>query len=325
MNKKVTIKDVAKEANVSVATVSRVINSKGYVYEETRKDVLAAIERLGFEPNQLARSLSNHKSNMIGVFVPHVSTQFYGDLIEGIEKAAINNGYKTMLCNIQDNTQRELDYLKICEQYSIDGIIVACNFKHVEELSSLNIPLVSIDHVLDENISSFESNNYYGGKLVGEKILATSAKNVLLLRGPSFLITSRERTEGLMDTIKDKNINITIRDYDLLNPDMNDIYEYLKNNQNIDFIFALSDTLALVALTCVQKLGKKVPNDIQIVGFDNSNFAKIVNPALSSVNQAVSQIGELAANTVLEMIESGEKQLMHKKVDVTLIERETTK
>ena len=116
---KITIRDVAKKANVSVATVSRVINNQGYVYEETRNTVMKIIDELGFEPNQLARSLTNHRSKMIGVIVPHVGTTFYGQLIEGIEQAALSYGYKTMLCNTQDNNEREIDYLKIFEQYNI--------------------------------------------------------------------------------------------------------------------------------------------------------------------------------------------------------------
>ena len=158
---KATIRDVAKRANVSVATVSRVINNKGYVYEETRKSVLKSIDELGFEPNQLARSLTNHRSKMIGVIVPHVGTTFYGQLIEGIEHAALGYGYKTMLCNTQDDSQREIDYLKVFEQYNMEGIIVASNFKNKDKLSSLNIPIVSVDHLISDEIPSISSVSLY--------------------------------------------------------------------------------------------------------------------------------------------------------------------
>ena len=194
---KTTIRDVAKKANVSVATVSRVINKKGYVHEETRIAVENAIQELGFEPNQLARSLTNHRSMMLGVIVPHVGTTFYGQLIEGIEQAALSYGYKTMLCNTQDNSERELDYLKIFEQYSVEGVIVASNFINKEKLTSLNIPVISVDHLVSDEIPSVTSNNERGGELAAKALIEGGAKNFLLLRGPSFLITSQERTNRI--------------------------------------------------------------------------------------------------------------------------------
>ena len=130
-----TIKDVAKKANVSVATVSRVINNKGYVNEETRQLVQTAITELSYIPNELARSLYNKHSKLIGVIVPHFDTQFYAELIEGIENAAMKLGYKIMLSNTQDNKQREADYIQIFQQYNIDGIIVASNAHNAEKIN----------------------------------------------------------------------------------------------------------------------------------------------------------------------------------------------
>ena len=322
---KITIRDVAKKANVSVATVSRVINNKGYVYEETRNTVLQIIDELGFEPNQLARSLTNHRSKMIGVIVPHVGTTFYGQLIEGIEQAALSYGYKTMLCNTQDSSERELDYLKIFEQYNVEGVIVASNFKNKDKLSSLNIPLISVDHLINDEIPSVSCNNEKGGEVAAKRLIDGGAKNFLILRGPSFLITSLERTKGFLEVLENHDVTYDIHDFDLVEPDAEFIYQYIKNNPHIDAIFAMSDTLALIALGCLQKIGRKVPEDVQLIGFDDAPFTKWTNPAITTVSQAVKYMGSETVNTLIKLINNEQLPNVHRLIDVRLKERETTK
>ena len=322
---KITIRDVAKKANVSVATVSRVINNKGYVFEETRNAVMQVIEELGFEPNQLARSLTNHRSKMIGVIVPHVGTTFYGQLIEGIEQAALSYGYKTMLCNTQDSSERELDYLKIFEQYNVEGVIIASNFINKEKLATLNIPVISVDHLINESIPSVSSNNEDGGAMAAKTLLKGGAKNFLILRGPSFLITSQERTVGFLDVLEEHDCTYNIHDFDLVEPDAEFIYQQLKNNKEIDAIFAMSDTLALIALGCLQKLDRKVPDDVQLVGFDDAPFTKWTNPAITTVSQSVKYMGSETVNTLIKLINNEELPKVHRLIDVKLKERETTK
>ena len=322
---KITIRDVAKKANVSVATVSRVINNKGYVFEETRATVMRVIDELGFEPNQLARSLTNHRSMMLGVIVPHVGTTFYGQLIEGIEQAALSYGYKTMLCNTQDSSDREVDYLKIFEQYSVEGVILASNFINKEKLSSLNIPVISVDHLVSEDIPSVTSNNEKGGELAAEALIKSGAKNFLLLRGPSFLITSQERTKGFLEVLENHDVTYEILDFDLIEPDAEFIYQYIKNNPQIDAIFAMSDTLALIALGCLQKCGRKVPEEVQLIGYDDAPFTKWTNPGISTVSQSVKYMGSESVNTLIKMIKNEELPTKHRLIDVRLKLRETTK
>ena len=322
---KITIRDVAKKANVSVATVSRVINNKGYVYEETRQTVLRIIDELGFEPNQLARSLTNHRSKMIGVIVPHVGTTFYGQLIEGIEQAALSYGYKTMLCNTQDDSEREIDYLKIFEQYNVEGVIIASNFKNKAKLESLNIPIISVDHLINDEIPSVSCNNEKGGEIAAQTLIAGGAKNFLLLRGPSFLITSQERTKGFLEVLEEHDTTYNIHDFDLVEPDADFIYQHIKNNPQIDGIFAMSDTLALIALGCLQKIGRKVPEEVQLIGFDDAPFTKWTNPGITTVSQAVKYMGSETVNTLIKLINNEELPNKHRLIDVRLKIRETTK
>ena len=322
---KTTIRDVAKKANVSVATVSRVINNKGYVFEETRQTVLNTINELGFEPNQLARSLASHQSKMIGVIVPHVDTNFYGQLIGGIEQSALSFGYKTMLCNTQDNYEREIDYIKVFEQYNVEGIIVASNFKNTEKLLNLNIPIISVDHLLSDDIPSISCDNYRGGKVAAETLIDNGSKNLLVLRGPSFLITSQQRTKGFVDVASEHDVTYCIHDFDLVNPDALYIYQHLRNNPQIDGIFATSDTLALIAIGCLQRLGRKVPDDVQVIGFDDAPFTKWTSPAISTISQTVSYMGSESVNTLIKLINNESIPTVHRLIDVCLRERDTTK
>ncbi|PKK97546.1 MAG: LacI family transcriptional regulator [Tenericutes bacterium HGW-Tenericutes-3] len=322
---KSTIRDVAKKANVSVSTVSRVINDKGYVHEDTKILVNKIIKELGFIPNQLARSLTNRSSKIIGVIVPHIGPTFYGELLEGIESQAAAYGYKIMFCHTQDDPDRELEYLRFFEQYNIEGLIIASNFSNLDKLAELNIPVVTVDHILDENIPSITSDNVKGGSLAAKKLIETGAKNILIFRGPSFLLTTMERTIGFLNEIKPHGLFADIFDFDLVNPDIRLIEEILKNNPQVDAIFTFSDTLAFATLNVLQKLGKNVPNDVSLIGFDDTPFSKWVKPSITTIHQSVSFMGKQSFINLTRLIRGVDLELLHDIIDVKLIERETTK
>ncbi|MCV2232897.1 LacI family DNA-binding transcriptional regulator [Paracholeplasma manati] len=320
-----TIKDVAKKANVSVATVSRVINKKGYVNEETRALVENAIHQLNYIPNELARSLFNKHSKLIGVLVPHFDTQFYAELIEGIENAAMKLGYKIMLSNTQDNAKREKDYIHIYSQYNIDGIIVASNAHNVEQLIKSDLPIVTVDHILSENIPSITSNNILGGIIAAQKLISGGARYILELRGPSFLLTVSERSLGFRQVLVQNNIPYISYDTDLLNPSIDVITKIIEDHPQIDAIFATSDFLAIHAQNILQKLGRKVPEEVQIVGFDNIVYTTLVSPTITTIEQPIRRMGELALESLVKLLNEESLGDFHSVLDVKLIERESTK
>ncbi|MBN2299803.1 MAG: LacI family DNA-binding transcriptional regulator [Acholeplasmataceae bacterium] len=322
---KPTIRDVAKKANVSVSTVSRVINQKGYVHEDTKVLIENIIKEIGFVPNQLARSLSNHSSKIIGVIVPHIGPSFYGELLEGIESQAAAYGYKIMFCHTQDDPDRELEYLRFFEQYNIEGLIIASNFSNTDKLADLDIPVVTVDHILDENIPSITSDNIKGGGLAARKLIETGAKNILVFRGPSFLLTTIERTIGFLNELKPNGLFADIFDFDLISPDVKLIEEILKNNPQVDAIFTFSDTLAFATLNILQKLGKKVPQDVSLIGFDDTPFSKWVKPSITTIRQSVNFMGKQSFINLTRLIRGVELDILHDIIDVKLIERETTK
>jgi len=320
-----TIKDVAKKANVSVATVSRVINKKGYVNEETRALVENAIHLLNYIPNELARSLFNKHSKLIGVLVPHFDTQFYAELIEGIENSAMRLGYKIMLSNTQDNAKREKDYIHIYSQYNIDGIIVASNAHNVEQLIKSDLPIVTVDHILSENIPSITSNNILGGIIAAQKLISGGARYILELRGPSFLLTVSERSLGFRQVLVQNNIPYISYDTDLLNPNIEVITQIIKDHPEIDAVFATSDFLAIHAQNILQKLGRKVPMDVQVVGFDNIVYTTLVSPTITTIEQPIRRMGELALESLVKLLNDEPFGDFHSVLDVKLIERESTK
>ena len=321
----ITIRDVARKANVSVATVSRVVNNKGYVHKETKELVQQIIEELNYSPNQLARSLSNKHSNIIGVIVPHIGTSFYGDLLEGIETNALSSGYKVMLCSSQDNKEREDEYIQIFNSYNVDGLIIASNLLNPEKVQNLNIPIVTVDHILNESIPSITADNILGGKLAAQKLIKCGCKNLDHFRGPSFLLTVIERSQGFTSELEKHNLTCEMYDFDLVEPDHDFIYNYLKNNPQIDGIFCGSDILAIKVLQSLHKLGRKVPDEVQIVGFDNINFAKFTAPSLTTIAQPVSYMGKQAFNTLVKLLNNEEPTEMHQILEVELKERNSTK
>jgi len=322
---KPTIRDVAKKANVSVSTVSRVINQKGYVHEDTKVLVNNIIKELGFIPNQLARSLTNRSSKIIGVIVPHIGPSFYGELLEGIESQAAAYGYKIMFCHTQDDPERELEYLKFFEQYNIEGLIIASNFSNTDKLEQLKIPVITVDHILDENIPSITSNNIKGGELAAQKLLDIGAENILVFRGPSFLLTTMERTIGFLNILKPSKKFADIYDFDLVNPDVKLLEEILKNNPQVDGIFTFSDTIALATLNILKKLGRRVPEDISLIGYDDTQFSKWATPSITTIHQSVKFMGQQSFVNLSRLIRNVELESLHDIIDVKLIERSSTK
>ncbi len=322
---KPTIRDVARKANVSVSTVSRVINQKGYVHEDTKIIVEKTIKELGFIPNQLARSLTSRSSKIIGVIVPHIGPSFYGELLEGIESQASAYGYKIMFCNTQDDPDRELEYLKFFEQYNIEGLIIAANFSNKDKLAELKIPVVTVDHILDENIPSITSDNVKGGALAAKKLIDMGKKNILVFRGPSFLLTTMERTIGFLNELKPTKIYADIFDFDLVNPDIKLIEEIIKNNSHVDGIFTFSDTLAIATLNILQKIGKKVPEDVALIGYDDTPYSKWSTPSISTIHQSVNFMGKQSFISLTRLIRGVELESLHEIIDVKLIERQSTK
>jgi len=320
-----TIKDVAKKAHVSVATVSRVINQKGYVNSETRKMVLEAIKELNYVPNELARSLFQKKSSIIAVLVPHLTSYYFAELLDIIEDLIVHKDYRIMVCNSHDDPDKESRYLKIFDQYNIDGLILIANTHRIDDYLKLEIPIVEIDHKLSEDIPSVTSNNVLGGKIAAQKLINGGCKKLIHFRGPSDLVTVRERTEGFRAVIDENKATSFSYDLDFIKPSGEEIENVILSNPDCDGIFCDSDVIAIHAIQAIHKAGKKVPEDVQVIGFDNIELAEIFKPNLTTISQSREKIGKYAVDSLMKLINKEELEQVHRKIDVKLVERQTTK
>src|SRR5690606_38079980 len=160
-----TIKDVAEKAGVTVTTVSRVLNNRGYISEATRQKVYKAMEELNYQPNELARSLFRGRSHLLGLIIPTVAHPFFGELSASIEAYAHSKGYKVLLCNSQLNRKKEKEYIEMLKRHQVDGIIMASHTMEVDEFAKVNLPIVTFDRRIGADIPYVSSDNYQGGKL----------------------------------------------------------------------------------------------------------------------------------------------------------------
>jgi len=320
-----TIKDVAKKANVSVATVSRVINNTGYVNIETRKLVEKAIDELGYIPNELARSLFRKQSKIIGVIVPHISTIFFAELIEAIEDALAKEGYKLMIFNSRDDIEREKKYMSVFQQYNIDGIILVANTKSLKDYQGLNIPIITIDHKVGDGIPSITSDNIMGGRLAAEKLINSGAKNIIHFRGPSVLLTVQNRAKGFYDIMRKHDIFAHSFDLDFRKPDINDIEMFLRKHPHADGIFCSGDMIAINVIRVLHKLKRRIPEDVEVIGFDNIELCDYTSPSLTSIQQPIHDIAYKATELLFKLIKKETLDTKHHVLPVNLIERESTK
>lgn len=320
-----TIKDVAKKANVSVATVSRVINNTGYVNHETRKIVEVAIEELHYVPNELARSLFRKRSNIIGLIVPHISTYFFAELIESIEDAVTKSGFKLMIFNSKDDMELEKKYLNVLNQYNVDGLILVANTKSAKSYLKLSIPIITIDHIIDKSVASITSDNVQGGELAARLLVKSNPKKVIHFRGPSDLITVVDRARGFYQVIDENNIDCYSFDLDFKNPDIKDIEMFIKKHPDVDGIFCSSDIIAFYVISGLKRLGYSIPEDVQVIGFDNIELSGVLLPKLTTIAQPIQEIGIEAIRKLNVLIKKQELKEVHSLLPVTMIERETTK
>lgn len=320
-----TIKDVAKKANVSVATVSRVINNTGYVNHETRKIVEDAIDELGYVPNELARSLFRKKSNIIGLIVPHISTYFFAELIEAIEDHIMEKNYKLMIFNSKDDIEIEKKYINVFSQYNIDGLIIVANTKSTRAYMNLKIPIITIDHIIDKSVPSVTSDNVQGGEIAATKLIEQGCKKIIHFRGPSVLITVVDRARGFYQVMDEHNIDVHSCDLDFKTPELDLIEDFIKQHPDVDGIFCSSDIIAMYVISVLKRLNYKIPQDVQVIGYDNIELSEVLIPRLTTIAQPINDMGMRTVNNLLTLIEKKELEETHQTLPVSLVERDSTK
>jgi len=334
---KYSIKDIAELSDVSVATVSRVINDNGRFSEETRKKVEQIIEETGYQPNLSAKSLRMNKSFSIGVLVPDITNYFFAEVVQQIEEILFDKGYSTFICNTDRDKEKEDAYLSMLESKDVDGLIIISGtdefgFDYNID-SEKRIPYICIDREPKNNLETiFISSNHYQGafEATNELILSDYQCPMIVMhsrQSPS----SRERLMGFQDALKHNKI-VYNQNINRLVIDINDqhfdttLLNHLKSNPDIDGIFAINDKIAINILSTLEKENIDVPNQIRLIGFDNSPLSQSTSPTLTSVKQDTYKIAKTAVKklldlTVLPELDLGKTFL----IPVSLEKRESTR
>ncbi|MBM7646639.1 LacI family transcriptional regulator [Scopulibacillus daqui] len=302
-----TIRDVAKEAGVSVATVSRVINSNGYVNEETKKKVEKAIQLLNYKPNAVARSLFKKQSMTIGLIIPDITNPFFPQLARAVEDVTNEKGYTIILGNSDESSEKEQEYLDIFEQKYVDGIILATNTLTVEQIASLGKPVVAVDRPIDSGVPTVVAEHRRGAQAAVRHLLDTGCQTIAHIRGPEHVVSADERCKGYLDIVKDKpwfSDQLVINGHYAINDAYKAASELIKDRPDVDGIFAGNDLMAIGALKAARELGKKVPEELAIIGFDGIDMCETTFPELSTMVQPIYELGATAANMLIELIEN---------------------
>lgn len=323
-----TLKDVAAETGLTVTTVSRVLNNRGYISDATRQKVLEAMKKLNYSPNEVARSLSKKSSNTLGVIVPHISHPYFSEMISKIERAASKKGYKMILCNSQGKEKKEREYLEMCISNRVAAIILFSPGVAEEEFGGIDIPLITVERFLEKGTAAVECDNLQGGQLAAKHLIECGCKHLLHISGVSENhMPADDRAKGFIAVcdghkIDHKEIATNAYQYDSL-----DYYELLEaallEKKDVDGVFASSDLIAAQLIQICTKLGKRVPEDIKIVGFDDVEVSRITCPRITTIHQPIEEMATMTVDLALAAVE-GKTIAKRTLLPVTLIEREST-
>lgn len=323
----VSIKDVAKLAGLSVATVSRVLNNKGYVSEESREKIEQAIAELNYKPNAVARSLFKKKSKTLGLMLPDIMNPFFPELARAVEDVARKLGYTVILCNSDEDKDKEQGYLDIMMQKYVDGLIVASNTLSAEQIKKLNIPVVSLDREISKGLPTIVVKNRKGGRLATSFLKDLGRKRIAHIRGPYGVFTADERCEGYREVVSREpwfeETYIINGNFDM-QTSIKSTVKLLQMHPDIDGIFAASDTSAIGTIKALHMLGKKVPEDIAIIGFDGIMMSVATTPELTTIAQPIYELGEKATTLLVQLIEKEPVKETFFTLDVRLVERQST-
>lgn len=325
----ITIKDVAKEANISVTTVSRVLNNRGYISEETKEKVYAAMKRINYQPNEVARSLSKQSSNTIGVIVPHVSHPYFAELISNLESQAYKHGCKIFLFNSKEKNEKLKEYIEMCASSRVAGIILCSGNVLMDEVQSMGLPIVTIERFVETGLASVECDNYVGGGLAAEHLIQKGCKHLIYMGGVfQNEMPADERATGFIDKCKKYDVShieasTSMMQYNEMEYH-SEIEEILLEHPEVDGIFASSDVIAAQTIQVCAKLGKRIPKDIKLVGFDDVLVSRLTSPQITTIHQPIKEMASLAVELLLK---NKEDQVIPNRsiLPVTLVERESTR
>lgn len=305
-----TVKDVARLAGVSAATVSRVLNNKPFVSERTRWNVLAAMEKLNYRPSRVARRLRSRATEIIGVIVSDIGNPFFSAVVRGIEDVAYTHGYSLLLCNSDEDSEKERLYLDILEAEDVAGVLLAPTREDslsCQSLISSRRAVVAFDRMLTElQVDAVLTDNAKGTAEAIRHLASLGHRRIGMVSGPTHLTSGRERLEGWEMAMKECGLAteenlIAIGDFKQRSG-----YEQtkllLEGPSPPTAIFVANNLMTLGALALIHERGLRIPEDIAVVGFDDLPWASCLSPPLTVVAQPTYELGRCATDRLIERI-----------------------
>lgn len=320
------MRKIAKEAGVGIATVSRYINKTGNVSDELKKKIEEAIERENYRPNELARAIFNGNTKMIGLLVPNISNPYFNELALIIEEIVSEAGFSVFLCNTNDDPDKEKHYINVLQGHRVAGIITVRS-QCKEEYEMLDIPVVSFESVISDDIVTVATNNYLGGQLALEHLYECGCRKIVHITGPTFSNAINARCQGFLKAAEEKQLSIELIQFetDFQRKMLEANIKALENVEKFDGIFVFNDIAAATVIRYFQLKKVKIPKDVQVIGFDNSYIGEFLYPSLTTIEQSVQDVGKTMAEVIMKLIKNEEVANRNISIEPRLIKRETTR
>ncbi|SDS23169.1 LacI family DNA-binding transcriptional regulator [Winogradskyella sediminis] len=348
MKRKITLKQIARELDVSISTVSKALRNSKEISADTIQKVQAFAKLYNYRPNNIALSLKNRKTNTIGIIIPEIVHHFFSKVIRGVELVANQRGYNVIIGLSNESFSKEVINMEMLANGSIDGFILSMSketlqqqdYHHYNETMNQGMPIVMFDRVVsDIKCDKVIVDDFNGAKNAVNKLIANKCKSIALITTRDYVSVGKLRTQGYIEALQEHHITpqaeLILKMDDTLDYEVHlekleaEIEQLFKAHEKIDGVFAVNELYALSAMKVARKLGLNVPEDLQVIGFTDGVLSKHSTPSLTTVSQHAQQMGERAADLLIDKIESEfsteEEQFQTIVINTELIERESTK
>lgn len=335
MKKQVTIKDIAEKLGLSVSTVSRALKDHPDISLKTREAVKELAKLLGYKPNLIALNLKNSKTNTIGLLVPETQHYFFSTIINGIEEIAYENNYNVMVFQSNESYMREVLNTQTILSNRVDGVLASFSketkdFSHFNQIIENEIPLIFFDRIVKSlHADTVAVDDYHGAYHAVSHLLEKGCRRIAIYSAPQHLLIGQHRLQGYKDALEKYNVPFTndlVYSCDTYNDSIKISRSIFKKKDRPDGLFTVNDITALGAMKIARQQGLKIPNDLKVVGFENSLSASICDPELTTVDQFGFEMGRSAMKLLLKRIrqENFDYTPEHLLIKTQLIERGTT-
>ncbi|MBF4473345.1 MULTISPECIES: LacI family DNA-binding transcriptional regulator [Flavobacterium] len=339
MKKKITLKQIAKELDVSISTVSKSLRNSPEIGEETRLKVQAFAKFYHYKPNNIALSLKNRKTKTIGIIIPEIVHHFFSTVINGIEQIANENGYSVVICLSDDSFDKEVLNMELLANGSIDGFIMSLSketqfkgdFHHITEVINQGMPVVMFDRVTNEVLcDKVIIDDKQAAYEAVQSLIDKGRKKIALVTTVDYVSVGKLRTDGYVKALLDNNLPfdehliIKIEDIDTCEI----IIGKLLEDEAIDAVFAVNEIFAVTCIKTAHKIGLNVPNDLAVIAFTDGMISKYSTPTITTVSQSGVKMGNRAAKIIIDRLESEdeseEENYITEVIETYLVEREST-